>query len=107
MQATPLHYLADISEKYFGDLGAKLNTTVNEANGAYGKQIDELKNTLLPIVQWGKDNKGLQDQFNRMVNEATRREVDPVLDRPPQSKSTAKTLRKWLIGSRLEVTTKP
>ncbi len=90
MQATPLHYLADISEKYFGDLGAKLNTTVNEANGAYGKQIDELKNTLLPIVQWGKDNKGLQDQFNRMVNEATRREVDPVLDRPAAVKKYGK-----------------
>jgi len=90
MQATPLHYLADISEKYFGNLGAKLNTTVNEANGAYGKQIDELKNTLLPIVQWGKANKGLQDQFNRMVNEATRREVDPVLDRPAAVKKYGK-----------------
>ena len=90
MQATPLHYLADISEKYFGDLGAKLNTTVNEANGAYGKQSDDLKNTLLPIVQWGKDNKGLQDQFNRMVNEATRREVDPVLDRPAAVKKYGK-----------------
>ena len=90
MQATPLHYLADISEKDFGDLGAKLNTTVNEANGAYGKQIDELKNTLLPIVQWGKANKGLQDQFNRMVNEATRREVDPVLDRPAAVKKYGK-----------------
>jgi hypothetical protein len=90
MQATPLHYLAEISRKYFGELGTKLNTTVNEANGAYGKQIDELKNTLLPIVQWGKDNKGLQDQFNRMVNEATRREVDPVLDRPAAVKQYGK-----------------
>jgi len=90
MQATPLHYLAEISRKYFGELGTKLNTTVNEANGAYGKQIDELKNTLLPIVQWGKNNKGLQDQFNRMVNEATRREVDPVLDRPAAVKKYGK-----------------
>jgi hypothetical protein len=81
LQSTPMHYLADISKKYFGELGAKLNNTINEANGAYGRQIDELKNTLLPMVQWGKTNKNLIDKFNRMVNEATRREVDPVLER--------------------------